>query len=152
MYAPVRFYLWTKKMYQKRFGKIAAKLLWRLNRVIFSCEIDPSADIAPSVETPHNLLGCVIGSDVVIGEGTKILQNVTIGGRNGRPEMPVIGSNVMIGAGAVILGKVRIGDRAKIGANAVVLQDVPADAAAVGVPAKIIEKAGKCVCGGGNMQ
>lgn len=113
-------------------------MIWRLNRVLFSCEIDPSADIHLSVLTPHNLLGCVIGSDVVVGEGTRILQNVTIGGRKALPGMPVIGRNVMIGAGAVILGNITVGDYAKIGANAVVLSDVPPNATAVGVPAKII--------------
>lgn len=104
MSIPIRLYIISRKMYDRRWGKGIAKFIWRLNRIIFSCEIDPSADISPSVKTPHNLLGCVIGSDVIIGENTKILHNVTIGGRRGSPEMPVIGKNVLIGVGAVILG------------------------------------------------
>lgn len=54
------------------------------------------------------------------------------------PKLPVVGNNVLIGAGAKILGGVRIGDNAKIGANAVVLHDVPANCTAIGIPAKII--------------
>lgn len=104
MSAPIKMYLCSRKLYKRRFGRLIAKAVWRLNRIVFSCEIAPSADIHPSVETPHNLLGCIIGSDLVIGENTKILHNVTIGGRNGSPKMPIIGKNVLIGAGAVILG------------------------------------------------
>lgn len=141
MYVPIKLYSWSRKLYKRNWiGAGIGKLVWRLNRVIFSCEIDPSADIALSVQTPHNLLGCVIGSDVIIGENTKILHNVTIGGRKGMAEMPVIGKNVTIGAGAVILGGITIGDGAKIGANSVVLKDIPANATAVGVPAQIIQR------------
>ena len=140
MSIPIRLYIISRKMYDRRWGKGIAKFIWRLNRIIFSCEIDPSADISPSVKTPHNLLGCVIGSDVIIGENAKILHNVTIGGRRGSPEMPVIGKNVLIGVGAVILGGVIIGDGAKIGDNAVVLQNVPPESTAVGVPAIIIPR------------
>lgn len=140
MSAPIKLYLCSRKLYTQRFGRFIAKVVWRLNRIIFSCEISPSADIHPSVETPHNLLGCVIGSDVVIGENTKILHNVTIGGRKGSPQMPIIGKNVLIGVGAVILGGVVIGDNAKIGANAVVLQDIPPESTAVGIPAVIVHR------------
>ena len=138
MSVPIRLYLIYKKLNEKKHTKWISRLLWRINRVIFSCEIDPSADIHPSVQTPHNLLGCVIGNDVIIGEGTRILHNVTIGGRNGIKKMPRIGKNCIIGVGAVVLGDIDIGDGAKIGAGAVVLTDIPSDAIAVGVPAKIM--------------
>lgn len=69
----------------------------------------------------------------------KGLQHVTIGGRVG-PGVPVIGDNVRIGSGAKVLGGIRIGNYAQIGANAVVIKDVPDNATAVGVPAKIIVK------------
>ena len=85
--------------------------------------------------------GIVIDPDVVIGTNCTIFQQVTIGdarhaGQEGKP-VPVIGNNVEIGAGAKVLGGIRVGDRAKIGANAVVLQDVPPGAIAVGIPARI---------------
>ena len=79
--------------------------------------------------------------NVVIGTNCTIFQQVTIGdvrrcGQEGKP-VPVIGNNVEIGAGAKVLGGIRVGDGAKIGANAVVLQDVPPGAIAVGIPARI---------------
>lgn len=69
----------------------------------------------------------------------RIDQHVTLGGRKGGGA-PVIGNNVRIGAGAKILGPVHIGDGAQVGANAVVIKDVPANSTAVGVPARIITK------------
>jgi serine O-acetyltransferase len=76
----------------------------------------------------------------VIGDGCIIRQNVTLGNRHpDRPfDAPVLGRHVNVGAGAVILGNVHIGDRAAIGANAVVLSDVPPGATAVGVPAQVL--------------
>ncbi|GAB1475506.1 hypothetical protein MASR2M70_03380 [Bacillota bacterium] len=93
--------------------------------------------MAESVDLIHGGLGVVIHAKSRIGENTKIYQNVTIGGREGRGH-PIIGENVYIGAGACILGGITIEDNAKIGANAVVLADVPKGGIAVGVPAKII--------------
>lgn len=86
----------------------------------------------------HNGLGCVVNEEAEIGDGTKILQNVSIGGR-GTHGVPKIGKNVPIGCGAAILGGVCIADNAQIGANAVVLSDIPNNAVAVGIPAKVIK-------------
>lgn len=82
--------------------------------------------------------GIIISGDAVIGDDVVIRQGVTIGLRTtGRRGAPVIGNRVDIGAGAKLLGPIRVGDDAVIGANAVVLCDVPAGALAVGVPAVI---------------
>jgi serine O-acetyltransferase len=82
--------------------------------------------------------GIIVSGDAVIGDDVVIRQGVTIGlRRTGRRGAPVIGNRVDIGAGAKLLGPIRIGDDAVIGANAVVLSDVPANALAVGVPAVI---------------
>ena len=83
--------------------------------------------------------GIVIHGHAVIGDDCKIRQGVTIGAKSpGRPlEAPTIGSRVSIGAGAVLLGNIVIGDDVCVGANAVVLCDVPSGALAVGVPAVI---------------
>jgi serine O-acetyltransferase len=108
----------------------------RLTRLVYSSEIPYTAQIGKGVVFAHKGLGVVIGHDTIIGENTKILQNVTIGGRGGIRANPVIGKNVLIGAGACILGDVTIGDNAKIGANAVVLKDVPENCTVVGIPAK----------------
>lgn len=80
----------------------------------------------------------VIHARAVIGSNVKIGQNVTIGGRSGHYDVPRIEDHVEIGVGACILGPIRIGVGAKIGANAVVLTDIPAGKVAVGVPARII--------------
>ncbi|MCD7824884.1 MAG: serine acetyltransferase [Clostridiaceae bacterium] len=110
--------------------------LMRMCRVLYSIDLPYTCEVGRNVEFQHNGLGCVIHSKAVIGEGTQIYQNVTIGGRNGRGH-PVIGKNVFIGASAVILGGVSIGDNAVIGANATVLEDVPAGAVVVGEKAHI---------------
>ena len=84
-------------------------------------------------------MGIVLHKDCVIGNNVEIDQHVTLGGRKD-DKVPIIGDNVRIGAGAKILGGVKIGDNAKIGANAVVITDVPNGSTAVGVPARIINK------------
>ena len=86
---------------------------------------------------PHGLCGIVIARNVKIGKHVAIYQHVTIAESN-KQKTTVIEDNVMIGAGAVILNNPHIGKGAKIGANAVVVSDVPAFATAVGVPARII--------------
>ena len=88
---------------------------------------------------PHLLNGIIVAYNAQIGKNCTIMQQVTIG-LDAEGNAPIIGDNVFIGAGARIIGKVVIGDNAKIGANAVVVKDVPANATAVGVPAKIIVK------------
>lgn len=85
--------------------------------------------------------GIVISGDSVIGDDVTLRHGVTLGlRRTGMPGAPVIGNHVDIGAGAKILGPVHIGDGAVIGANAVVLCDVPAGALAVGIPARIKQR------------
>jgi serine O-acetyltransferase len=91
-----------------------------------------------NIHLGHNGMGIVMDWRVVIGNNVRIDQHVTIGIRWDEDAAPVIGNNVRIGAGAKILGDIRIGDNARIGANAVVLTDVPEGATAVGVPARIV--------------
>lgn len=86
---------------------------------------------------PHGLNGIVISNKARIGKNAVIHQQVTIGLRYPGGEAPVIGDNVFIGAGAKILGGIKVGDGAVVGANAVVLDDIPPDCVAVGVPARI---------------
>lgn len=117
---------------------ILPRILNRLNRLIYSCEIPYTVDLSRSVRFPHKALGVVIGDGVVIREGCRILQNVTIGGRAGSIRAPVLESRVLVGAGACILGEVTIGTGARVGANAVVLDDVPPGATVVGIPARLV--------------
>ena len=85
-------------------------------------------------------IGVIIHKDAVIGENCVIESNVTIGGRNNNPKVPVIGNNVFIGTGARILGDVHIGDNSIVGANAVVIHDVPANCSVAGIPARILHE------------
>ena len=115
-------------------------LIWRLNVFLNSCDLAPEAIIGPGCYIPHPM-GIVIGS-AIIGANASILQNVTIGMHYDAPFAsefyPKLGDNVRVAAGAVILGPITIGDSATIGANSVVLKDVPARCSAVGVPARIL--------------
>lgn len=81
----------------------------------------------------------VINEKAVIGNNVQIDQYVTIGGRVGAGS-PVIGNNVRIGAGAKVLGPITVGENSLIGANAVVIKDVPPNVTVVGIPAKIVRK------------
>ena len=116
--------------------KIVAKLIFRYMQVFLGCTIPPTVIIGEEVTIAH-FHGIVIHHASSIGRGSTIYQNVTLGGRNGKPG-PIIGENCVIGAGACVLGNIVVGNNVKIGANAVVLVDVPDDCTAVGVPARII--------------
>ncbi len=135
----IRLHNWSRWLFKHKLI-LPAKLFSRMMRILYSCDIQPTAEIADSVVFAHKGLGVVIGVDTIIGDNTKIMQNVTIGGRNGVRANPVIGKNCLIGAGACVLGDITIGDNVQIGANAVVLHDVPDRCTAVGVPARIITK------------
>jgi serine O-acetyltransferase len=102
--------------------------------ILTASDIDPNVKLGARLKLPHPN-GVVVHGNAVIGDDCMIMQQVTIGQLAG-PDVPVIGSSVYIGAGAKILGKVTIGNNARIGSNAVVLRDVPADHTAVGVPAE----------------
>lgn len=116
------------------------RLLYILNRVLFSIALPPSVTVGRNVLFGYSGLGIVVHANCVIGNNVKISQNVTIGGRSGHVAVPVIEDDVEIGAGACVLGPIRIGRGARIGANAVVLSDIPPGAVAVGVPAMLRQK------------
>lgn len=120
--------------------RIIPFLIRAFMRIIFCCDIDPRCKIGEGTCFPHYAMAVMIHKDAVIGKNCIILQCVTIGGRNGYNELPKIGDNVLIGCGAKILGPVKIGNNAKIGANAVVISDIPDNATAVGLPAKIVNR------------
>ncbi|GAB4307285.1 MAG: serine O-acetyltransferase [Pseudothermotoga sp.] len=104
-------------------------------------DLHPAATIEPGVVIDHGI-GVVIGSTATVGKGTLIYHGVTLGTKKVCPgkRHPDIGKDVVIGAGAKILGPISVGDRATIGANAVVLHNVPENSLAVGIPAKILRK------------
>ena len=131
----------------KKGNLFKAKLLNKILRIVFACDILYTSQIDKSIELVHNGLGCVFHKDVKIDKGCKIYQNVTLGG-NGKvvdgniinKGGPNLEKNVNVFSGACVLGPITIGEGAIIGANAVVTKDVPKNSIAVGVPAIIKPK------------
>jgi serine O-acetyltransferase len=114
-----------------------ALLLQSLSSDQLQVSIHPSASIGTSVFLDH-ATGIIIGAFAVIGDEVTILQNVTIGRKQSEPDRaPKIGRGVYLSAGSTMIGSVSVGDFAKVGAGAVVEQDVPAGCTAVGVPARL---------------
>lgn len=115
-----------------------AKLGHAFWSLISASDINREAQIHPSVKLPHPT-GVVIHAEAVVGPGCMIMQQATLG-QLATGGAPFLEGDVYVGAGARILGPVRIGAAARIGANAVVLTDIPAGATAVGVPARIVRE------------
>jgi serine O-acetyltransferase len=114
-----------------------AYLLQAVQGVISGAEIHPAARIGPGLCLVHSQ-GIVIGDRAIIGRNFQCFQGVTVGDSRKDGRQPVIGDRVVATAGCKILGGIVVGDDAVIGANAVVLIDVPANGVAVGVPARIL--------------
>jgi len=112
----------------------------KFNAATQGCIIGRGADFGPRFVLIHST-GVVINGQVVGGTGIHIEHQVTIGAE--RRRSPRLGNDVFIGAGAKIIGPVVIGSHTRIGANAVVVSDVPDHATAVGVPARIVQRPGQ---------
>lgn len=125
---------------------LAARAVSQGAKMITGIEIHPGATIGRGLVIDHGS-GVVIGETAEIGDNCTIYQGVTLGG-TGKDEgkrHPTLGNNVMIGAGAKVLGPMRIGDNVKIAAGAVVLDELPDNCTAVGIPAKVVKVAGERV-------
>lgn len=107
-------------------------------------EIHPGATIGRRLVIDHGM-GVVIGETTEIGDDVLLYQGVTLGGtgKDQGKRHPTIGNNVLIGSGAKVLGPFKVGDNSRIAAGAVVLTEVPPDATAVGVPARVVRVANK---------
>lgn len=122
---------------KKRF--FIARLISQLGRFLTGIEIHPGAKIGMGTLIDHGS-GVVIGETSVIGDRVTIYQGVTIGATGNEKQFkrhPTLGNDIVVGSGAKILGPINIGDHCKIGANSVVLKDMPSYTTAVGIPAKI---------------
>lgn len=132
------------------FYRIGLKLLARIisqnTKFLTGIEIHPAAKIASGVFIDHGA-GVVIGETAEIEKGVIIYQGVTLGGtgKDKGKRHPTLGNNVMVGAGARVLGPFKVGDNVKIAANAVVLETIPPNCTAVGVPARIVRRNGERV-------
>ncbi len=115
------------------------KLITLLIFLVYNSKIPYTAKIGKGTKFGYGAIGVVVHARAVIGENCGIGTNVTIGGRSGHKEVPVIGNNVRIYTGSKVLGPIHIGNNAVIGANAVVIKDVPENAVVAGVPARILK-------------
>jgi serine O-acetyltransferase len=119
-------------------SRIVARLLMTVVRAVTGVEIHPAAVIGRRFFIDHGM-GVVIGETAEVGDDVMLYHGVTLGGRSLQrvKRHPTVGSRVTIGAGARVLGAVYIGDDVQIGANSVVVKDIPAGAIATGIPATI---------------
>jgi serine O-acetyltransferase len=133
-------YRWNHWLWTHGF-KLLGRLGSQWTRFWTGVEIHPGATIGRRFFIDHGM-GVVIGETAEIGDDVMLYHGVTLGGRSlehGKRH-PTLGNHVVVGAGAKILGPIHIGTGSAIGANAVVVRDVPADSIAVGIPAKVSPK------------
>jgi serine O-acetyltransferase len=129
-------WFWTKGL--RWLGRFTSNL----GRWLTGIEIHPGAKIGSCVFIDHGM-GVVIGETAEVGDGCTIYQGVTLGGTSlepGAKRHPTLGAAVIVSAGAKVLGGFTVGDGARIGANSVVLKEVPAGATVVGIPGRIVER------------
>lgn len=126
--------------------KFIARFISQRARRRTGIEIHPGAKIGKNLFIDHGM-GVVIGETAVIGDDCTLYQGVTLGGtgKDHGKRHPTLGNNVMVSAGAKVLGPFKVGDNSRIAANAVVLSEIPPEATAVGVPARVVRIAGEKV-------
>lgn len=131
-------------VWNKNF-KLFARLISATSRFLTGIEIHPAANIGKNLFIDHGM-GVVIGETATIGDNVTIYHGVTLGGvspqdvEKGAKRHPQIGNNVVIGSGAQLLGAIKVSDGAKIGSNAVVINDVDENSIMVGIPARKVVK------------
>ncbi|MGO1225310.1 MAG: serine O-acetyltransferase EpsC [Brachybacterium sp.] len=133
--------IWTHRLAHRlwaRGAKLPALVLSQGARSLTGVEIHPGATIGRRFFIDHGM-GVVVGETAEVGDDVMLYHGVTLGGRSMErvKRHPTVGNGVTIGAGARVLGPVVIGEAAQIGANAVVVKDVPAQATAIGIPATV---------------
>ena len=123
---------------------ILPRWLSQMGRFWTGIEIHPGAAIGRSLFIDHGM-GVVIGETAIVGDNVLLYQGVTLGGtgKETGKRHPTVGNHVVIGAGAKVLGNIHIGDNAYIGANAVVIKDVPPNSTVVGIPGRITRQEGR---------
>ena len=123
---------------------ILPRVISQLARWLTGVEIHPSAKIGTGFFIDHGM-GVVIGETAEIGDYVTLFQGVTLGGtgKERGKRHPTLGNHVVVGAGAKILGGITIGDNVKIGANSVVLKNVPPNSTVIGVPGRVIKSLGE---------
>lgn len=138
----VWYYRLSHFFYKHKLFTIA-RMISQWARFWTGIEIHPGATIGKGLFIDHGM-GVVVGETAEIGDNCLLYQGVTLGGtgKDKGKRHPTLGNNVMVGAGAKVLGPFKVGDNVKIAANAVVLEAVPPNSTAVGVPARIVKRNG----------
>ena len=134
------FYRHAHWLYSKGL-RFLPRLISGLGQFLTTIDIHPAAQIGRRVFIDHGV-GVVIGETTIIGDDVVIYQQVTLGGvslTQGKRH-PTIEDKVVLGAGSKILGNITLGKDSKVGANSVVVKDVPADCTAIGIPARVIQR------------
>lgn len=126
--------------FYKRKCFFLARLISQIARFLTGIEIHPGAKIGRRLFMDHGM-GIVVGETATVGNDCTIYHGVTLGGtgKERKKRHPDVGNHVMVGCGTKILGPIKIGDNVKIGANSVILKDVPDNVTIVGIPGKIVK-------------
>ncbi len=121
--------------------RVLGRIIMGLSQMLTNIDIHPAARIGRRVFIDHGI-GVVIGETAIVGDDVTIYQGVTLGGVSATKgkRHPTVENGVVIGSGAKVLGNITIGANSKIGANSVVIKNVPPDSTAVGIPARVIKK------------
>jgi serine O-acetyltransferase len=129
----IAHWLWTHHLFL--LGRVTS----HLGRFLTGIEIHPGAIIGGGFFVDHGM-GVVIGETAEVGDNVTLYHGVTLGGTSWQKgkRHPTVGNNVVIGTGAKVLGPIRIGDNTRIGANSVVVHDIPPNSIVVGIPGKIV--------------
>lgn len=141
--------IWAHRMahflYKRRWFSVA-RFISQVSRFMTGIEIHPGATIGNRLFIDHGM-GVVIGETCEIGDDVVIYQGVTLGGtgKEKGKRHPTIGNNVVISSGAKVLGSFSVGDQSNIGANSVVLKEVPSNSTVVGIPGRIVKQDGRRV-------
>lgn len=133
-------WFWTHRFYW--LGRLTS----HVGRALSGIEIHPGAQIGPAFFIDHGM-GVVIGETAEVGANVTLYHGVTLGGTSWKKgkRHPTLEDDVVVGAGAKILGPIRIGARTRVGANAVVVKDVPPDSVVVGIPGRVTHRHGERV-------
>jgi serine O-acetyltransferase len=138
----VLFHRLTHRLWQRSW-RLSARLLAGFARMLTNVDIHPGATIGKRLFIDHGL-GVVIGETAEIGNDVTLYHGVTLGGTTWHKTKrhPTLGDNVLIGAGAKILGAITVGNSVRVGANSVVVKDVPPCCTVVGIPGRIVQSKG----------
>ncbi len=134
------FFLWIERIFVVLYLGLVAQFIVFFVRILLSAQIPETVRIGNGTVFGYGGLGVVIHKDAVIGKNCRIGTGVVLGSRNPDTKAPVIGDSVYLGTGAKVLGGVSVGNGAIVGANAVVISNVPPHSIVVGTPARIVKQ------------